>query len=332
MFKDLYINFCSKETNKFCKLEEYTNSLEQKPYQTIHPILTSHCTLLSLLNLNQPQWTPISCHDQLINHVVCLSKNGKVTHQKLLDNNITFSCQSTSISYKGRCFCFHQCKSLECSTRNIVSVCKGRNLINVYGNDYVIPTLFRIIWEAVAINDITFAVINKDDKMLQYWNNKKSKRRWLGPISSHNKKDNAHFLCQSKKRRTKPNFEIMCRYTSGVSYVTLQFMCDIKNYCSVFMKKMDQSEFEYSTQKNADFICNSPIFLYKSIGGKFMPYSQQKIKFANIKEHRTVVPFKNNDSFEESTLNDLISDCGYHADDKAIHKTFLMKETLNECS
>ena len=268
--------------------------------------------------------------------MVCLSKNGNVTHQKLLDNNITFSCQSTSISYKGRCFCFHQCKSLECSTRNIVSVCKGRNLINVYGNDYVIPTLFRIIWEAVAINDITFAVINKGDKMLQYWNNKKSKRTWLGPISltssSHNKKDSAHFLCQSKKGRTKPNYEIMCRYTSGVSYVTLQFMCDIKNYCNGFTKKMDQNEFEYSAQKNADFICNSPIFLYKSIRGKFMPYSQQKIKLANVKEHRTVVPFKNNNSFEESTLNDLISDCGYHADDKAIHITVLMKETSHECS
>ena len=172
--------------------------------------------------------------------------------------------------------------------------------------------------------------------MLQYWNNKKSKRRWLGPISftssSHNKKDSAHFLCQSKKRRTKPNYEIMCRYTSGVSYVILQFMCDIKNYCNGFTKKMYQNEFEYSAQKNADFICNSPIFLYKSIRGKFMPYSQQKIKLANVKEHRTVVPFKNNDSFEESTLNDLISDCGYHADDKAIHKTVLMKETLNECS
>ena len=259
-------SLCPRNLYSICPQEDRAaQSVTNSQYLTSNTS-NKQCTMLLLLNLAKPQWITIGCHDKLVKQVVCSYKKEHSSDSHVLITSKRHICERTSVLYKGWCFLFFPCTSSSCTISKIIATCRNLNLLNVF-QDEISLDLFTVIQESISIQNIYFAVLNKEMMKLNYFYAKRNtaisrqKGSILGSVDSKN--SNIFFPCKTLKFEQSIQNELIFGSWSKY-FVSINFLCDVRND-------------NISSNNNVNPICNFPFLFYKSITGKYKSYSQQKI-------------------------------------------------------
>ena len=269
---NLFLSIISKVYNlkipcqnlySICPLEDRATHVITKSINTVSNINNKQCTLLLLLNLAKPEWIPVGCHDKLVKYVVCFSKTEYSNKDHVLDTVKTVICERTSILYKDECFLFFPCQSQPCTISRIITGCRNLDLFNVFDDEESLD-FFTVIYGSMSLQNIYFAVFNKEMRKLVYFYAKRNTRIWMGNVaimrSSNSKNCSTYFPCKFQKFQQIINHELVYKHPNAY-FISMNFLCETKN--------------NDNTKSNSNPICNVSFLFYKSITGKYLAYSQQ---------------------------------------------------------
>ena len=331
--RNFLLNTCGvllvlKNPNSFCKTEELIYSTDIYSHHILYPVLTARkqCTLLLLMNLAQSQWVSVDCNTKVVNHAVCFSRkqtiNGK---ERVVNLEKSLICAKVSILYKKWCYFFFHCK--KCSMRNILSTCRDKGLSSILDNDSMALELFSVISESLGEIFCNFAVIDKNKEKVHFLRGERYRKGLLNPFAANKTSlegTNRVFLsCKGNMIKQNTYTGLVYKHYNG-HYSSVVFLHDGKQWNHEVNSV--QTDISCKTSHCVDLSCDTSAFFYKSISGKCSPYSQQELSKSTVDKQTILVPCKNNETIEETFMNDLVSDCGLSADDEPIYKALLLNK------
>ena len=307
-----YKYICRTEQIPLCQTEELIYSLTTADHNLLQPVVTGNknCTLLYLSNLAQPYWISINCNDKLINHVICFSKRQNGSLESKMTGDLSQVCERSAILFNGSCFYFHQYDFI---LYNELPKYVFENF-KILCDTSKAKQLFAVILEAITLKEISFSLINKTQKKIKFYHRQRHTDYWMDRIqvkeSIYVPKVNTYSPYQSEKVEVPIYREIIYQYHNDM-YSSVKFVCGrIKNKQNLMVHSSFFS------------ICNNSALYYRSIDGKWIPYSKQNTQVSKV-INQILFQCMNNISIDEDLKDDLVSDCGIPAHDEPLqHDSF----------